>query len=70
MEFIKLTDWKTSESIYVDPRSIAFIQQIQENARYSRRTRVDVLSGVQCILVKEDADQVALLTARGSKGIA
>jgi hypothetical protein len=69
MEFIKLTDWKTGESVYLDPHRIVFIRQIKEDADYSRRTRIDITDGNQVFVVKEDADQITLATGRGFKDI-
>jgi hypothetical protein len=57
-KFLHLTDWKSEESIYLDPDSITLIQQIAGDERYPRRTRIDTTR--QTLMVREDADFVAL----------
>jgi hypothetical protein len=64
-ELFLLTDWRTGEPIYLDPNQIAFIQQIVADDTRSRRTRVDLCSGNQVFLVKEEASQIALASGRG-----
>jgi len=69
MEFLKLTDWKTREPVYLDPNKILFIQQIAEHDDYPRRTRIDIIGSSQIFLVSEDADQIALVSGRGFQDI-
>jgi hypothetical protein len=69
MEFLKLTDWKTREPVYLDPNKILFIQQIAEHDDYSRHTRIDIIGSSQIFLVSEDADQIALVSGRGFQDI-
>ena len=57
-KFLHLTDWKSEESIYLDPASITLIQQIAGDERHPRRTRIDTIR--QTLMVHEDADFVAL----------
>jgi hypothetical protein len=57
-KFLHLTDWKSEESIYLDPASITLIQQIAGDEGHPRRTRIDTTR--QTLVVREDADFVAL----------
>jgi len=65
-EFLSLTDWKTGESIFLDPSLIASIQQEKGDGDTPRYTRIFMGSFV--FLVKEDAMQVALSSGRGFYG--
>jgi hypothetical protein len=66
--FLSLTDWATGEPIYLDRMQIAFIQQIAADGNNSRHTRIDMLSGNQTFIVREEASQIALASGRGFDG--
>jgi hypothetical protein len=68
LEFLRLTDSKSGEPIYLDPSQIGFIQQISACDKHERHTRVDVISSSQCFVVSEEAIQIALCSGRGFYG--
>jgi hypothetical protein len=69
LEFLRLTQWKTGDPVFLDASEIAFIQQIPACDKYERRTRVDTVSGSGCFLVSEEATEIALKSGRGFAGI-
>jgi hypothetical protein len=66
--FLRLTDWRSGEPIYLDSSLISFIQQISACDKHKRRTRVEVISGSEYFLVSEEATQIVLCSGRGFYG--
>jgi hypothetical protein len=58
--FLCLHDYKTKEPIFVDFNQIAFIQQLPENGKTPKRTRIDLTCSPQIFLVNENAKDIAL----------
>jgi hypothetical protein len=67
-EFLKLTDYKTQEPIFLDSSEIVLIQQLDACDGTPRRTRIELVSSSQVFFVSEDAIQVTLVSGRGFFG--
>jgi hypothetical protein len=67
-EFLRLTDYKTQELLFLEPSEIILIQQLDATDVCVRRTRIELVSSSQVFLVSEDAIQVALASGRGFFG--
>jgi hypothetical protein len=60
--FLRLSDWKTSESLFVDPLQISFIRQFAACEQFPRRTLIIVESAH--LMVAESASEIAAATGR------
>jgi hypothetical protein len=67
-EFLKLTDHKTQEPVFLDSPKITLIQQLDAQEGMPRRARIELVSSPQVLVVLEDAIQVALVSGRGFFG--
>ena len=64
-DFLHLTDAYTQEEIFIDPSRIATVQQLVAQENHPRRTRIELISSSQELVVAEEAKYIALASGRG-----
>ena len=58
---IRLTCWETGRSIWIRPEMILAMITLPACEAFAERTRIDIDSDLECLVVRESPDYIAFL---------